>query len=116
DIQMYTTTMTQPDPQLFMEQFCTWEMAQKDNKWAKRNNTRWKSEEYDKAHLAAQSELDPVKRAAFFIRMNDLLIADNYIIPVVFRPRVSAAGTKLAAPLSGWDNDMWALPHWFKEA
>ena len=116
DIQMYTTTMTQPDPQLFMEQFCSWEMAQKDNKWAKRNNTRWKSEEYDKAHMAAQSELDPVKRAALFIRMNDVLVADNYVIPVVFRPRVSAAGSKLAAPLSGWDNDMWALPHWYKDA
>jgi peptide/nickel transport system substrate-binding protein len=116
DMQMFTTTMTQPDPQLFMEQYCSWEMSQKENKWAKRNILRWKNDDYDKAHLAAQSELDPVKRAALFIRMNDLIGASNYIIPVVFRPRVSAAGTKLAAPLSGWDNDMWALPHWFKEA
>ncbi len=116
DMQMYTTTMTQPDPQLFMEQFCSWEFAQKENRWAKRNNLRWKNDEYDKAHTAAQSELDPVKRAALFIRMNDLLVSDGHVIPVVFRPRVSAAGTKLSAPLSGWDNDMWALPHWFKEA
>ncbi|MFN8894663.1 MAG: peptide ABC transporter substrate-binding protein, partial [Betaproteobacteria bacterium] len=116
DMQMYTTTMTQPDPQLFMEQYCSWEFAQKDNKWAKRNILRWKNDEYDRAHTQAQSELDPVKRAALFIRMNDLIGASNHIIPVVFRPRVSAAGLKLAAPLSGWDNDMWALPHWFKEA
>ncbi len=116
DMQMFTTTMTQPDPQLFMEQYCSWEFAQKENKWAKRNILRWKNDEYDKAHTAAQSELDPVKRAALFIRMNDLVGLDGYIIPVVFRPRVSAAGTKLSAPLSGWDNDMWALAHWFKEA
>lgn len=116
DMQMYTTTMTQPDPQLFMEQFCSWEFAQKENKWAKRNNLRWKNDEYDKAHTAAQSELDPVKRAVLFIRMNDLLCLDGYVIPVVFRPRVSASVTKLSAPLSGWDNDMWALPHWFREA
>jgi peptide/nickel transport system substrate-binding protein len=116
DMQMFTTTMTQPDPQLFMEQYCSWEFAQKDNKWAKRNILRWKNDDYDRAHQQAQSELDPVKRAALFIRMNDLIGASNYIIPVVFRPRVSAAGLKLAAPLSGWDNDMWALPHWFKEA
>ena len=116
DMQMYTTTMTQPDPQLFMEQYCSWEFAQKDNKWAKRNILRWKNDEYDRAHTQAQSELDPVKRAALFIRMNDLIGASNHIIPVVFRPRVSAAGLKLAAPLSGWDNDMWALPHWYKEA
>jgi peptide/nickel transport system substrate-binding protein len=29
DMQMYTTTMTQPDPQLFMEQYCSWELARR---------------------------------------------------------------------------------------
>ncbi len=116
DMQMFTTTMTQPDPQVFMEQYCSWEIAQKDNKWAKRNILRWVNADYDAAHRAAQAELDPVKRAALFIRMNDLVCSSNHIIPVVFRPRPSAAGTKLVAPLSGWDNDLWALPHWYKEA
>jgi len=116
DMQMYTTTMTQPDPQVFMEQYCSWEFAQKANKWASRNLSRWRSDEYDAAHKAAQTELDAVKRAAMFIKMNDLVSSDGYVIPVVYRPRVSAAVNKLAAPLSGWDNDMWALPHWFKEA
>jgi peptide/nickel transport system substrate-binding protein len=116
DIQMYTTTMTQPDPQTFMEQYTSWELAQKDNKWAKRNISRWRSDEYDKLHTAAQGEMDPVKRAAMFVKMNELVIADGNIIPVVFRPRPSAATLKLVAPLSGWDNDMWALPHWYKEA
>ena len=116
DMQMYTTTMTQPDPQTFMEQYCSWEVSQKANKWASRNISRWRSDEYDKAHTAAQAEMDPVKRAALFIRMNDLVCGDGHIIPVVFRPRPSAAATRLMAPLSGWDNDMWALPHWFKES
>ncbi len=116
DMEMYTTTMTQPDPQIFMEQYCSWEFAQKANKWASRNITRWRSDEYDAAHKAAQGELDPVKRAALFIKMNDLVCSDGYIVPVVFRPRVSAAVNKLSAPLSGWDNDMWALPYWYKDA
>jgi len=116
DMQMYTTTMTQPDPQTFMEQYCSWELAQKDNKWAKRNISRWRSDDYDKLHTAAQSEMDPVKRAAMFVKMNELVVGDGYIIPVVFRPRPSAATLKLVAPLSGWDNDLWALPHWYKEA
>ena len=116
DMQMYTTTMTQPDPQTFMEQYCSWDVAQKENKWAKRNISRWRNDEYDKLHTAAQSEMDPVKRAAMFVKMNELVIADGNIIPVVFRPRPSAATLKLVAPLSGWDNDLWALPHWFKES
>jgi len=45
DLQMFTTTMTQPDPQRFMDQFVSWEVASKDNKWAGRNPTRWRNEE-----------------------------------------------------------------------
>jgi peptide/nickel transport system substrate-binding protein len=116
DMQMYTTTMTQPDPQVFMEQYCSWEVAQKADKWSKRNYLRWSNAEYDAAHRAAQAELDPVKRAALFIRMNDLVCGSNHIIPVVYRPRPSAAGSRLICHLSGWDNDLWALPHWYKEA
>src|SRR5204862_2971356 len=70
DLQMYTTTMTQPDPGTFMNQFTTAEVATKENKWQGRNITRWSNAEYDKAFDASEAELDPVKRAALFIRMN----------------------------------------------
>jgi peptide/nickel transport system substrate-binding protein len=116
DIQMYTTTMTQPDPQRFMDQFCSWEAATKDNKWQGRNITRWKSEEYDRTWRAAEAEMDPVKRAALFIKMNDLVIQDMVVIPVVFRPRVAAIGLKLRnAEQSGWDGDFWNLASWYRE-
>jgi peptide/nickel transport system substrate-binding protein len=116
DMQMYNTTMTQPDPELFMNQFVSWEAAGKDNKWQGRNITRWRSEEYDKTYRAAEGELDPVKRAALYIRLNDLVIAGRHIIPVVYRPRVSAVASKLYAPISGWDNDLWNLKDWYREA
>jgi peptide/nickel transport system substrate-binding protein len=116
DIQMYTTTMTQPDPELFMNQFTSWEIASKDNKWQGRNITRWKSEEYDKLYKAAESELDPVKRAALFIKMNELVIQQVVVIPVVFRPRVAAVSNRLHVEQSGWDSDFWNLQNWFKEA
>ena len=74
DLQMYNTTMTAPDPQYFMNQFTSWEIASKANKWQGRNITRWRNEEYDRAYRAADSELDPVKRAALFVKMNDLVI------------------------------------------
>jgi peptide/nickel transport system substrate-binding protein len=115
DIQMYTTTMVQPDPEVFMNQFTSWEVATKENKWQGRNITRWRSEEYDKAFRAAEGELDPVKRAAFFITMNELVVGDYAVIPVVYRPRVAAISSKLKASLSGWDNDLWNLRDWYRE-
>jgi peptide/nickel transport system substrate-binding protein len=116
DIQMYTTTMTQPDPELFMNQFTSWEIASKDNKWQGRNITRWKNEEYDKLYRAAESELDPVKRAVLFIKMNEMVIQNVVVVPVVFRPRVAAVSNALRVEQSGWDSDFWNLQNWYKEA
>jgi peptide/nickel transport system substrate-binding protein len=116
DIQMYTTTMTQPDPETFMNQFTSWEVSTKENKWQGRNITRWRSEEYDKAFRAAEGELDPVKRAALFIRMNELACGDHAVIPVVYRPRVAAISSKLRADISGWDGDLGNLKEWYREA
>jgi peptide/nickel transport system substrate-binding protein len=116
DIQMYTTTMTQPDPELFMNQFTSWEVASKDNKWQGRNITRWRSEEYDKLYRQAESELDPVKRAALFIRMNEMVIQNVVVIPVVFRPRVATVSNAMRVEQSGWDSDFWNLQNWYREA
>lgn len=115
DIQMYTTGMTQPDPQLFMAQFVSWEVADKANKWEGRNVTRWRNADYDKLYRAAESELDPVKRAALFIKMNDLVIDDVVVIPVVYRPDVAAVIKTLHAPLSGWDSQLAYLKDWYRD-
>jgi peptide/nickel transport system substrate-binding protein len=116
DLQMYTTTMTQPDPELFMNQFCSWEASTKANKWQGRNITRWQSQEYDDNYKAAQVEIDPVKRAAMFIKANDMVIDNYVVIPVVARPGVVAMNSKLQAEISGWDNNTWAIQDWYKEA
>jgi peptide/nickel transport system substrate-binding protein len=112
---MYTTTMGAPDPETFMRQFVSWEVASKENKWQGRNISRWRNEDYDKAFRAAEGELDPVKRAALFIAMNDMAVGDPAVIPVVYRPRVSGLSRRLKANLSGWDNDLWDLKNWYRE-
>ncbi len=116
DMQMFTTTMTQPDPQTFMEQFTTDQMSQKTNKWASRNLARWSNAEYDSTFKAAQVELDPVKRAAMFIKLNDLVVGDEYIIPLFARPRPYGIVNKLVPALSAWDSATWALGYWYREA
>ena len=117
DMQMYTTTMSQPDPDRFMNQYCTWEVATKDNKWQGRNSSRFRNEEYDKLYRASQAELDPIKRAALFIQMNDIVVGteNGTIIPVVYRPRAHSRSKTLRADISGWDNDTWALARWYRE-
>ena len=116
DMEMVTTTMTQPDPGILLRQFLSSEIASKANKWQGRNTTRWRNAEYDKLHDQSDNELDPVKRAALLIAMNDMLIRNVVTIPVVTRPSVAAVGSKLRAPLSGWDSNLYALHDWYRDA
>jgi len=116
DLQMYNVSMTQPDPEVFLRQFLSEEVSTKENKWQGRNITRWTSKEYDDTHKAAQSELDPVKRAALLIKCNELAVNNQAVIPVVNRPGVVAMNGKLVAEISGWDTNTWDLQNWFKEA
>jgi peptide/nickel transport system substrate-binding protein len=116
DIEMYTTTMPQPDPEVFLQQFLSWEAATKANKWQGRNISRWKNEEYDNTYKLAQNELDPIKRAALLIKCNDLIVNDQASIPVVSRPTVSATSNSIANLISGWDLELGYLHDWHRKA
>jgi peptide/nickel transport system substrate-binding protein len=116
DIQMVTTNMNQPDPGEFMRRFLSNEASCKANKWQGRNITRWKSPEYDALYHEAEHEIDPVKRAALFIAMNDLAIKNVVTIPVVHRPSVAAVSDKLQVNLSGWDSYLGSLCDWYADA
>jgi peptide/nickel transport system substrate-binding protein len=117
DVQMYAFNMTGgPEPQRFMDPFVSWEIATKANSWSGRNNTRWRNEEYDRAWKAAESEMDPVKRAGLFIRMNDLLTQHNVIVPITWRANISAISNRLRnTDICGWDSSFWNLAHWYRE-
>jgi peptide/nickel transport system substrate-binding protein len=104
------------DPQRRMGYFASSEIAQKANNWAGRNVVRWANAEYDRLWREATTELDPVTRAALFIRMNDLLIEDVVVIPVVWRHNVSAVSRSLRGlALGPWDRNLADLAYWYRE-
>ena len=116
DIQMYNTTMTEPDPEIFIKQYLSSELSSKENKWQGRNITRYVNKDFDDLYAKGQSELDPVKRAALFVQMNENLIENVAIIPLMNRPIVRAVSNKLRAPFTGWDNDVFLIKDWYREA
>jgi peptide/nickel transport system substrate-binding protein len=112
DMQMYTTGPNQPDPGIWMRSFLSTEVSCKANKWQGRNLTRWHSPEFDELHATAEAELDPVKRAALYIQMNDMVVSRRVVIPIVYRPGVSAAVNNLQASPNAWDSSFWDLQNW----
>jgi peptide/nickel transport system substrate-binding protein len=116
DMQMFSPLLTGIDLQGYMRQFVSWEIAQKANNWAGLNLVRWANAEYDRLWREADTELDPIKRAALFIRMNDLLIEDVVVIPVIWRKQVTAVSHTLRGmALSPWDRNLADLAYWYRE-
>jgi peptide/nickel transport system substrate-binding protein len=109
-------TSDSPDPEALMQCFVSWEVSSKTNKWLGQNLVRWQNRDFDALFHAAQIELDPVKRATLFIKMNDLVVGDGYVLPIVERTTARALNSRLMAPLSGWQEDTASLPHWYREA
>lgn len=115
DIEMFSNGPTHPDPEAYLQTFRSDFKATKENKWQGRNFLRYSNPEYDATHKAAESELDPVKRAALLIKCNDIVIADVAVIPIVARLGTHAAAQKLRLQPGGWDSSLWALHSWHRE-
>ncbi|MCK1276905.1 peptide ABC transporter substrate-binding protein [Bradyrhizobium sp. 61] len=114
DMEMYNTTQPQPDPERFLNQCVSWEIANKENKWLGRNISRWSDPEADNAYKTAQQELDPVKRAALLIKVNEIFCEANILVPLLSRNIVGAGVNNLMADISGWDVTTWNLGSWYR--
>jgi len=116
DLEMFQIPMTQPDPAAYMSYYRSTDISSKANKWQSRNFPRWVNPAYDKLLDAAATEVDPIKRAEYYIKTNDMLWEEVVVINVLHRLKTSAISNKLRAPVSGWANDVGMLQDWYKEA
>ncbi|BAC46618.1 ABC transporter peptide-binding protein [Bradyrhizobium diazoefficiens USDA 110] len=115
DMEMFQIPMSQPDPSQHMRRYMSANVATKENKWQGQNFPRYVNKEYDDTILAAEGEMDPVKRAALYIKANDILIGDTVFIPVQHRLKVEAAANNLVCVVSGWANETDNLFDWYRE-
>ena len=92
-------------------------MAQKENKWTGQNIARWRNDAYDRFWRAAEHEMDPVQRATLFIRMNDLVVDNVVVIPIVTRAGAFAVSKTLRGfDFSPYSGPLWRLAYWHREA
>ncbi len=113
DLQMFTTGNYNPDPSNYMKSYTCDEIPQKANNWVGDNYSRYCYPEYDKLWLAATKELDPKKRQEMLIKMNDILINNFVVIPLVHRADVTAISNRLQGfELTPWDRNTWNIKDW----
>ena len=93
------TTMTQPDPGVFMRQFLSSRGREQGEQVAgPQHHPLAERRLRQAATMQCENELDPVKRAAMFIAMNDMVIKNVVVIPVVTSPQRVGGVKQTARP------------------
>ena len=89
------------------------QIPQQSNNWTGLNIERWCSPAYDELYQQAVAELDPEKRRQLFIQLNDMLVEDVVMIPVVFLADMSGVSQTIAGvDLTPWDTNTWNIKDW----
>ena len=113
DLEEYNLGNSSPDPGAYMKNWTCAEIAQKSNNWSGNNIERWCSAEYDALYEQSETEMDPVKRRQLFIQMNDLIVNEVVMIPLVDRAGVHGVSNALiGVDLTPWDSELWNIKDW----
>jgi peptide/nickel transport system substrate-binding protein len=114
DVEMFTNNYEQPDPTNYLCGWATDQIAQRSNEWRGNNYERFSNPEYDKLCEQLRTETDQAKRKEIVLKMNDILIEDVVIIPLVARPMVASGINKNLQGVNPnpWDSEMWNIADW----
>lgn len=115
DIEMYTNNFDGTDPEAYMNNWRCDEISRAENQWLGNNIPRWCDESgvYEGLldDLAKTAVLE--ERAEIAIQLNDILMQDYVMIPLVHRGDVSAhSNTLLGVRMNTWDSELWNIADW----
>ena len=117
DIEMYATGPSSPiDPQSYLSSWQTTEITGSENNWMGGNIPRWSNQEYDDFYQELNRTLIDTERENLVIRLNDLLVQNYVLIPLLDRALVSAVSNSVkGVRINGWDSALWNIHEWYRE-
>ncbi len=113
DIEMYTNNFDGTDPEKYMANWHCSDIPSPANQWLGSNMPRYCNAEYDAlvAEMGTAAKLED--RAALAKKMNDMLMQDVAMIPLIHRGGVSAHATTLeGVRMNEWDSELWNAADW----
>jgi peptide/nickel transport system substrate-binding protein len=117
DVQMYAQMFDGTDPEAYMASWTCGRIPTPENQWQGTNMPRYCDEAYDAlvddlrdtGGLEARAELARV--------LNDMLMQDFVILPLVHRGRVSAHVESLGGVvMNTWDSELWNAADWYRKS
>jgi peptide/nickel transport system substrate-binding protein len=113
DIEMYTNDYSGTDAETYVNNWRCDEISDESNSWLGNNIPRWCNKDFEALldQLAQTGVLE--ERAELTKQLNDMLMQDYVMIPLVHRGSPSAhANSLLGVRMNPWDSELWNIADW----
>ncbi|MEO1638104.1 MAG: peptide ABC transporter substrate-binding protein [Pseudomonadota bacterium] len=115
DVEMYANTFNGTDPQAYLGNGLCDKAPSPATQWQGENISRFCNEEYDSLYAELTTTADADERAAIARRLNDIMVENGGMIPLVHRGRLSAHANSLGGiDLNVWDSELWNIADWYR--
>jgi peptide/nickel transport system substrate-binding protein len=116
DVEMFAWTYVGTDPESNLAGSTCKDIPTPKNNWLGTNFSRYCNPDYDKLAAELAGTAEPAARGAIAKRMNDMLVEDGVMIPLIHRGRISAISNKLAGHRhNAWDVELWNIADWSRK-
>ncbi|QIE44095.1 peptide ABC transporter substrate-binding protein [Pseudohalocynthiibacter aestuariivivens] len=115
DVEMFAGAFDGTDPEVYLTTWTCGNAPSPENQWQGTNTSRWCDPAYDAlaAKLAITGGIAP--RATLAMAMNDMLVENGVVLPLVDRGRVSAHALDLGGTaINAWDSELWNIADWHR--
>lgn len=112
DVEMYANS-TAVDPQSSLSAALCENIPSIEDDWGGSNVARICDEDYEATYEALTNTSDRARREELIKQLNDILIQNYYLIPLVNRGNVSAhLDTLVGVDENAWDTSLWNIGEW----
>ncbi|MEL7228618.1 MAG: peptide ABC transporter substrate-binding protein [Pseudomonadota bacterium] len=116
DVEMYANTFNGTDPQSYLGNGLCDKAPTPASQWQGENISRFCMPEYDALHAELQKTANIEKRGEIAKKLNDMIVQNGGMIPLVHRGRLSAhANTLGGVDLNVWDSELWNVAEWHRK-
>lgn len=116
DIEMYTNNFPGTDPEAYMGSWTCDNIPSPENQWIANNMPRYCNAEYDALVKKYGVTAEPAERQAIAKRLNDMLMEDGAIVPLIHRGRVAAHSVTLGGvDMTAWDSEIHNIENWHRK-
>jgi len=116
DVEMYANNFDGTDPEAYMANWRCSRIPSPKTQWQGENMPRYCNAAYDKLSTEMSHTAVLKDRARLAKAMNDMLMQNYIILPLVDRGRVSSRSNTLGGDiLNTWDSELWNAADWYRK-